>query len=53
MSGLTIDDEMRKFIIRSHTVYTSASQILDTIHACLLNDQSRFYWQSTDVAALR
>ena len=50
---LTIDDETKKFIIRAHPVFTATSQILDTIHACLLNDESHFYWKSTDIAAKR
>lgn len=48
-----IDEETKKFIIRSHTVYTTTSRILDTIHACLLNNESHLYWQSSETAALR
>jgi hypothetical protein len=48
-----IDDEIKRFIIRSHTVYTTTSQILDTIHACLLKNESKNYWQSVEVAAMR
>jgi hypothetical protein len=48
-----IDDEIKRFIIRSHTVYTTTSQILDTIHACLLKNESKNYWQSVELAAMR
>jgi hypothetical protein len=50
---LTSDDEMKKFIIRSHSLYTNTTRILDTIHACLLNNECGGHWQSDDAAALR
>lgn len=50
---LILDDEMKKFIIRSHPLYTNTVRILDTIHACLLNNECGVYWPSNDVAALR
>jgi hypothetical protein len=50
---LTVDDEIKRFIIRSHGVYTTTSQILDTIHACLLKNEAKHYWQSVEVAAQR
>jgi hypothetical protein len=50
---LTLDPEMKRFIIRTHALYSTTSQILDIIHACLLNDESLFYWQSHEMAALR
>jgi hypothetical protein len=52
-SELIVDEEIKRFIIQSHGVYTTTSQILDTIHACLLKNESSHYWQCVQVAAQR
>lgn len=48
-----LDDETKRFIVRSHTVYTTTNQILDTIQSCLLKNESKSYWQSVELAAMR
>jgi len=53
MTFLITDDDTKRFLIRSHSLYTTTSGILDTIHSCLLKDECRFYWQSPDTAALK
>ena len=47
------DDVAKKFIIRSYSLYATTTYILDTIHSCVLNDESRFYWPSDAIAAQR
>ena len=47
------DEDMKQFIIRSHTTFTTTAQILDTIHGCLVNNEVSHYWDSSEAAALR
>jgi len=46
-------EDVKRFLIRCHTMVTTTGRVLDIIQGCLLNEESQLYWQSSENAALR
>jgi hypothetical protein len=46
-------EDVKKFLVRCHSMVTTTGRVLDVIQGCLLNEESQFYWQSSENAVLR
>jgi len=48
-----LDEDLKRVIIRSHSVFTTTTRILDIVHSCLLKNECESQWSTREEAAER